>query len=630
MKTDPYDGKRRTLNEALAPIRSGSHILVGSGAAEPEHLVEGLAAHAPRLADAEVLHLLTLGTAPYSQPYFHGRLRHNALFIGPNVRGAIQEGRADYTPCFLHEVPSLLRSGRIPVDAVLLQATPPENGVCSLGVSVDILKAAVEAASYVVVQANPRMPWTLGDSFIRVEDVDAFVDHAEPLRELVPAEPTAAALWIGRYVAQLVDDGATIQAGIGAIPDAVLSCLSGKRDLGVHSEMISDGVLRLLKSGAITGKRKSLLPGRVVAAFCMGTRALYDAVHRRPEFHFAPVDFVNAPSVIAQNERMVSINSALQVDLTGQVGADSIGRRLYSGVGGQVDFIRGAAASRGGRSIIALPSTAKGGSVSRIVPALSEGTGVVTTRADIDFVVTEYGIASLKGKTLRERALALIQIAHPDFRDELVAAAKSWGALEPGRVLPPLVEPYAVELETSERFGDVEVKFRPIKATDERRLKDLFYSQSRETTYRRFGIPLKRLSEKQVQELCAIDYRNSMAVAGFVQEGGRERMIAVGRYYADPSGGLAEAAFTVHDDFQGLGIGTFLVDYLAWIAKGRGLLGFRAEIAGRNPKMEGVLRRRFTRVDAKDLDEDGMSVTVLFEDWRGAGAPGKPRAAVRV
>lgn len=623
--SDPFEGRLTTATEALKPIRSGMRVLVGSGAGEPQHLVEALAARAHELADTEVVHLLTLGVAPYAEPRFDGHLRHNALFIGPNVRQAVASGFADYTPCLLHEVPGLIRTGRLPIDAVLIQVTRPESGACSLGVSVDILKAAVESAKYVVAQVNPQLPWSSGDSFVRVEDIDAFVEHEEPLVELAPPEPTAAALWIGRYVAQLIDDGCTIQAGIGGIPDAILSSLEGKRELGVHSEMISDGVLRLMRRGVVTGSRKTLHPGQVVAGFCLGSKGLYEAVNRNPDFQFFPVDYVNNPAVIARNDRMVAINSALQIDLTGQVAADSIGHRFYSGVGGQADFVRGAAASKGGRSIIALPSTAKAGSASRIVAALNEGTGVVTTRADVDFIVTEYGIASLKGKTVRERAIALIQVAHPEFRGELIAAAKAWGYLDAGRVLPAVSEPYAVDLEARIELKGEELLLRPIKPTDERRLKDLFYTQSWETTYRRFGIPLKRLSERQFQELVAIDYRNSMAIAAFAQERGRERMVAVARYYAEPGGGLAEAAFTVHDDYQGRGLGAFLVDYLSWIARERGLKGFRAEIVGMNPRMSHLLRGRFIRVDEKDLGVDGTSITVLFTDWRGFGNPAHER-----
>jgi acyl-CoA hydrolase len=626
MFTEIDAGKRMTAQAALAPICSGMRVLVGSGAAEPQHLVEALTLRGPQLADTEIIHILTLGSAPYVQSQFKGHFRHNALFIGPNVREAVARRAADYTPCFLSEIPGMIRSGRLPVDAVLVQVSPPEGGVCSLGVSVDILKAAVETAGYVVAQINPRMPWTLGDSFLRVEEVDAFVEHEEPILELRPTEPTAVSLAIGRYAAQLVEDGATIQIGIGSIPNAILSCLDGKKDLGIHSEMISDGVLRLFENGVVTGRKKSLRPGRIVAGFCMGTRRLYDAVNRNPAFSFHPSDYVNAPSVIAQNDRMVAINSALQIDLTGQVGADSLGHRFYSGVGGQVDFIRGAACSKDGRSIIVLPSTAKGGAFSRIVPALSEGTGVVTTRADIDFVVTEYGIASLKGKTIVERAVALIQIAHPDHRDELIAAAKTWGYLDAGRVLPATLEPYHVDLETKRTFKGKQVRFRPLKPSDEHRLKDLFYAQSLETTYRRFGLPLKQLSEKQFQELVAIDYRNSMAIAGFVREGSREKMIAVGRYYADSTGDSAEAAFTVRDDCQRQGIGTFLVDYLTWIAKERGLKGFHAEVAEANLRMRRILDRRFAGVEQLNLGEDGVRISVRFSNWKGRGNPSLERS----
>lgn len=624
---DIYSGKRKTAQEALASVRSGSHVLVGSGASEPQELTHALCARGDELADIEILHLMTLGTAPYAQARFKDSFRHNALFIGPNVREAVRQGMADYTPCFLSEVPGLIRSGRLPVDVALVQVTPPEEGVCSLGVSVDILKAAVSTAKYVVAQVNPSLPWTFGDSFLKTEDIDAFVVRKEPLPELPVPAPTPAALAIGRYVARLVADGDTIQVGIGNLPDAILSALAGKKDLGVHSEMISDGVLALWKKGAITGTRKSLHPGKIVTSFCMGTRTLYDAVSRNPAFEFHPSDYVNAPSVIARNERMVSINSALQVDLTGQVGADSIGHRFYSGVGGQVDFIRGAAASPGGRSIIALPSTAKGGSVSRIAASLSPGTGVVTSRADIDFVVTEYGIASLKGRNIRERAIALIQIAHPDHRDALAAEAKDLGYLDRDRILPSGAEAYRADLEATVSFKGRPVFFRPIKPSDERRLKDLFYSQSAETTYRRYGMALKRLSERQFQQLVAIDYRSSMAIAGFVRDGARQRMIAVGRYYALPGRRLAEAAFTVHDDYQGLGIGTFLVNYLSWIARERGLEGLRAEVMNVTGPMRGILQKCFNSIEELDLGPDGVMITALLRDWKGDDNPALERSA---
>lgn len=623
MTTSALSRRSLTADAALARVRSGQHVLVGSGAAQPGVLVEALARRGAALSDVEILHLLTLGAAPYAGPEFEGRLRHNALFIGPNVRGAVERGLADYTPCFLFQVPRLLRAGRLPLDVALIQVTPPRGGFCSLGVSVDILKAAVESADYVVAQVNPRMPWTGGDSLVRVEDIDAFVEGERPLLELPEPAYTAAALWIGRYVATLIEDGSTLQMGIGAIPNAVLAALGGKKDLGVHSEMISDGVLPLMRSGVINGRAKTLHRGKVVTSFCAGTQRLYDAVDGDPAFEFRPSDYVNSPDVIGRNAKMVAINSALQVDLTGQVAADSIGHRFYSGFGGQVDFMRGAALSEGGKAIIALPSTAKGGKVSRISLSLVEGTGVVTTRADVDFVVTEYGIASLKGKTIRERAIALIQIAHPDFRGELLAAAKRVGYLDAGRVLPLLAERYPAELEARMRFRRDEVFFRPVKPSDLRRLKDLFYSQSERTTYLRYGIPLAKLSEAQFQQMVAIDFRAAMAVAGFVRDGRRERMIAVARYHAT-SEGRAEAAFTVEDRYQGQGIGTFLVDYLAWIARERGLRALTAQVLHVNARMRRIIEGRFEAARERELG-DGVELEVRLDDWKGRGDPRSAR-----
>jgi acyl-CoA hydrolase/GNAT superfamily N-acetyltransferase len=618
-----------TADRALAALRSGQHVLIGSGAAEPQALVDALAARGESLFDVEILHLLTLGEAPYADARFAGHLRHNALFIGPNVRAAVGGGLADYTPCYLSEIPSMIREGRMPVDVALIQVAPPEDGTCSLGISVDILKAAVESASYVVAQVNPRMPRTAGDSRISVGDIDAFVLFEAPLLELPRARPGLAAEQIGRNVANLVADGSTIQLGIGSIPDAVLAALAGKRNLGVHSEMVSDGVLALVASGAINGRKKTLHPGKIVVSFCLGSQALYDAAREGGPFEIRPCDYVNDPFIISRNDNMVSINSALAVDLTGQVAADSVGSRFYSGFGGQVDFIRGAARSRGGRSIIALPSTARSGTVSRISCCLPEGTGIVTTRADVDFVVTEFGIASLKGKTIRERAVALIQVAHPAFRDQLTTQAKERGYIDAGRAAPPSSGSYPVELETRRHFKGVDVFFRPIKPSDERRLKDLFYSQSMETTVMRFGIPLKRLPERDLQRMAGVDYRESMAIAGFVKENGRERMIAVGRYCGAPGSKAAEAAFTVHDDYQGRGIGSFLVNYLAWIARERGLEVLTAEVMSLNPRMRRALSNSFAEVDERDLGPDGISLKLRLSAWKGAGNPALDPAVAR-
>jgi acyl-CoA hydrolase/GNAT superfamily N-acetyltransferase len=597
-----------SAKKAVEPIGSGQRIFVGSGAGEPQHLVEALYKRGKKLSDTEVLHLMTLGSAPYAKAGLRNGLRHNALFIGANVRSAVKSGIADYSPCFLSEVPELFKNKRLALDAALIQVSPPRGGYCSLGIAVDVVKAAVKSAPYVVAQVNPRMPWTCGASRIRVNAVNVFVKKEEPLCELSISEPTAASLWIGKYVATLIEDGATLQLGIGSIPDAVLASLGGKKDLGVHTEMISDGILALIEKGVVNGRRKTLHPRKIVTSFCLGTKKLYEAVARNPMFEFRPTEYVNDPGVIAKNDRMVSVNSALQVDLTGQVAADSIGHSFYSGVGGQVDFVRGATRSKGGRSIIALPATAKGGSVSRIVPCLSPGTGVVTSRADIDFVVTEFGIASLKGKTIRERAIALIQIAHPIFRAEMIQEAKRIGYLDSEHVLPVGESRYDVGLEAHRVFKDVSVFFRPIKPTDERKLKELFYAQSPETTQLRFGIPLKKLSEQQFQKLVSIDYDNTLAIGAFVREAGRECLVGIARYYARPEGKFAEAAFTVLDRYQGLGIGSFLVEYLSWIAEERGLIGFVAEVLDINSKMKKALERTFGRLEVR---HEGS--TVLFK-----------------
>lgn len=600
--------------QALAPLRSGQRVLVGSGAAVPQELVAALASRAMDLADVEVMHLMTLAKAPYAAPSFKGHVRHNALFIGANTREAVGAGLADYTPCFLHEVPGLFRSGHLPLDVALVQVAPPRGGVASLGVSVDVVKAAVESAAYVVAQVNANMPWTEGDSTVSVSDIDAFVSSRAPILELPVREATAEALWIGRYVRELVEDGSTIQVGIGAIPDAVLAALAGKKDLGVHSEMISDGVLDLVNAGVVTGRMKSLHPGCVVTSFCMGSRRLYDAVSGNPKFLFHPSDYVNSPVVIASNQKMVSINSALIVDLTGQVGADSLAGRLYSGVGGQVDFVRGAAASRGGKSVIVLPSTAKGGTVSRIATALSPGTGVVTSRADTDYVVTEYGIASLKAKTIRQRAVALIQIAHPRFRAVLALEAAKAGLLDAGHILPPPDGAYPIELQSRVRAGGLDLVLRPLSPADERALKELFYAQSEETTALRFGTPLSRLSEAQFQELVAIDFRTSMALGAFLCEGRRRRLVGVARYHARAGEREVDLSVAVRDDFQRKGIGSALVRALAKTGAVRGVEAFRGEERG--PGIARLLRRCFYEVRERGTGPNGARVWARLSDLR--------------
>ncbi len=417
---EEYAKKLTTAGEAVRHIRSGMRVYIQPGCAEPEALVAALMERAPMVHDVEIVHLLTLGRADYIAPEMEGHFRHNALFIGKNVREAVNDGRADYTPVMLSEVENLFESGAMPLQVALIQVSPPEaHGFCSFGVGVDTTLTAAKMADYVIAQVNTEMPRTYGDSFIHVRDLDAIVEANQPLCELPPPEITPLQRAIARNVADLIDDGATLQTGIGGIPDAVLPFLMDRRDLGVHTELISDNAIPLIEAGVITGNRKSYKPRKIILGFVLGTKRLFSFVNENPIFEFHPTSYTNDPWRIARNDNMVAVNSALQIDLTGQVCADSMGTSFYSGIGGQVDFIRGTARSKGGKPIIALPSTAKNDTVSRIAPMLSPGAGVVTSRGAVRYVVTEYGTAYLHGKSIRQRAEALINIAHPKFRNEL-------------------------------------------------------------------------------------------------------------------------------------------------------------------------------------------------------------------
>ena len=425
-----YDSKLTDLEGAAGLVRSGSRVFLSGNAATPTPLLQSLAARKNQLEGVELVHVLQLGSDPFMSPEMEGHFRRRSLFVGPADREAVNSGRADYVPVSLHQIPWLFKRGVLPLDFALVQVSPPDEfGFVSLGVEVIAAKAAVETAGKAIGLVNPRMPRTLGDTFVHVSKFAAFVEHEMPLPTLERDPFGETEAQIGKYVADLIDDGCTLQLGIGAIPDAVLANLEGRQDLGIHTEMISDGVMEALERGLVSGSRKTLLPGKVVGTFVLGSERLYRFVHNNPLFEMRPADWVNNPFNIARNDKMIAINSALEVDLTGQVSSDSIGTRIYSGFGGQLDFIRGAAASQGGKPIIALPSSGKNGAFSKIVSQLKPGAGVVTTRADVHYVVTEYGVADLFGKSLRERARALIAIAHPNFREELSQAALERGLL---------------------------------------------------------------------------------------------------------------------------------------------------------------------------------------------------------
>jgi acyl-CoA hydrolase/GNAT superfamily N-acetyltransferase len=601
-------------HDAIRRIRPGRRVFIGTGCGQPQSLVHALAARGNELQDTEIIHLLTSGDAPYATQELAEHFRVNSFFISENVRGIIQQGFGDYTPIFLSDIPGLFIAGQLPLDVALIQVSPPdEGGMCSLGVAVDIVKSAAENARLVIAEVNPNMPRVLGDSFLHVHDIDILVPVNTPLIEVKPPDVSDDIRQIGEYIAALVEDGSTVEFGIGSIPQAVTEFLCDKKDLGIHTEMFTDAIIDLIECGAVTGDRKSMDRGRVVASFCMGTRKLYDYIDNNPLFAFYPTEYVNDPFVISRQHKQVAINVALEIDLTGQVCADSLGTQFYSGIGGQVDFNRGAARSPGGKAIIAMPSTARDGTVSRIKTMLSPGAGVVTTRGDVHYVVTEYGVAYLHGKSVQERAIALISIAHPDFRPQLLREAVEAKFLRPDMadvegklVIGPK------EFRTTRLLEDgTQVTFRPIHPTDEPRTRDLFYALSQETIYYRFMTRSKTIPRREIQDYVFINHRTDVAIVATIPEAFGEDIIAIGRYYLDQKTNYAEVAFVVRDDWQNHGIGTQLLSHLTVIAKRNGISGFTAEVLRENRAMQRVFQKSECKVTSMP-HEDVYSFRLEF------------------
>ena len=590
-----------SAEDAVSQIRRGSRVFIGTGSGEPQQLIRAMVAD-EGILDITIYQMLSITLAQFvNDASFLKRFALKFFFISRPLRKAAFEGKIDYIPAYLSQIPGMFSSHRIGLDVALIQVSPPDQfGYCSLGVSVDITRAGMENADLVIAQINPRMPRTWGDSFVHVDAIDYLVLHEEPLVEgLGDIKENEVSRRIGHFVSQLVEDGATLQIGFGQLPYVILQYLSGKKDLGLHTQAITDAFLPLFEKGVITNKKKTLLPGRAVASLCMGSQKIYDYVHNNPAFYFRSSEFVNDPTVIARNEHLISISSALEVDLTGQVCTDSVGHLFYSGIGDQVDFLRGSAMSKGGFSIIALPSTDQDGNVSRIVSSLSEGAGVATTRGDVNFVVTEYGIAELYGKSIYQRVIELAQIAHPKFREELIGEAKRHHYIFSDQ-LPPICEDLLfLENYKSSRLlpNGKTIEFRPILPSDEFSSRNFFYSLKEETVYNRYFSRIRVFSHELIQKQWSIiDYRNNMSILGLVQKGGYKEIMAIGTY-ARMNDDMAEVAFVVREDYQKMGIGSYLLEVLEGIARKNGLSAFFATVLRENKAMAHVFRKRYPDAD---------------------------------
>jgi acyl-CoA hydrolase/GNAT superfamily N-acetyltransferase len=589
---EKYREKFASEDVIFSHIHRGNTIFIGSACAEPQYLVRGLIRYVESkphaFFDAEIINVRTLGVAPYTEKKFKQNFRHNSFFISDTTRDAINAGQADYTPILLSKMPSLFYKGLVHIDVALIQTSLPDSHEhLSLGVSLDVVKAAVENASYVVAQMNKHMPIGHGDSFIKIHNIDFILPYDEPLLEYSSESNLEITRRIGENIARLVEDGDTIQIGYGAVTNAILENLSGKKHLGLHTELFSDGIVELMKKGLIDNTKKTINRGKSVATFCMGNKKTYDFIHDNSDIEFRTIDYTNNPLVIAQHENMVAINSALEIDLSGQATAESIGKVFYSGIGGQADFMRGAFLSRNGRAILALPSTAADDSISRITPALKEGAGTTLNRGDIHYVVTEYGIAYIHGKSIRERAMDLIAIAHPKFRRRLVEEAKKAGLIYQDQAfIPGEKGRYPEELESYRTTkSGFKIFFRPIKISDEPILKDFVYYLSDTSLYRRFLSARKDMPHERLQEFVVIDYTREMAIVAMVGKEDNQEIAGVGRYFINENKHSAEVAFAVRDEYHNKGIGRELLAYLTYLAKRQGLLGFTAEVLAENQPM---------------------------------------------
>lgn len=589
--------KLLTPEESVKKIKNGSRVFIGTGCGEPQRLIKAMIEN-PSIQDIVIYQMLSSTLSRYvNDENFLSRFSIKLFFISVLMRQSAFEGKIDYIPVYLSQIPKLFENHEIGLDIALIQVSPPDDhGYCSLGISVDITLSGMNNADVVIAQVNPEMPRTWGDGMIHMDRIDYLVEYPEPILESMPGIKNQTVIErIAHYVNMLVDDGATLQIGFGHLPDAILPYLSGKKDLGIHTQVITNGFLPLFKAKVITNQKKSYLKDRVIASLCMGSRELYDFVDNNPIFYFKSSEFVNDPNVIANNDNFISISSALEVDLTGQVCTDSKGYLFYSGIGDQVDFIRGSSMSRGGFSIIIIPSTAQDEKISRIVPHLSEGAGVATTRGDIDIVVTEYGIAEMRGKSIYQRVMELARIAHPKFRKNLIEEAKKRRYIFADQ-LPPTTQ----DLLFLDRYfyskklaNGKDIDFRPLLPSDEFESRNFYYSLQEDSIYYRFFNKRKVFSRDMLQKQWAeVDYRRNMTIIGLMQLGKRKQIVAIGSY-AEADEDSAEVAFLVKEKLHGMGIGSFLLDILEGIAKKNNYKKFVATVLAENRKMINVFQKKY-------------------------------------
>ncbi len=617
-----FPNKFVSSEEIFGRLHSGARIFAGTACGEPQALVralmEHIQVHGREIFDLELVSTWNLGAATYLDETFRDNLRLNSLFIGEVNRAAVNAGSADYTPIFLSTVPELIHRRMMPIDLSLIQTSyPDEEGNVSLGISVDVVKAAMEESSLVAAQANSSMPYVRGDGIVNIQDLDYVVVKDEPLLEYDEYVPEDVVQKIGRNVARIVEDGATFQVGYGRIPDAALSHLVEKKHLGLHSEVFSDGVAELMREGAIDNSKKTIDPGRAVASFCVGKQATYEFLNKNPDVIFKTINYTNSVLLIARQRNMTAINTALEIDLTGQATSESLGGKFYSGVGGQTDFMRGAALAPGGKAILALPSVSNDGRSSRIVPQLGPGAAVTLHRGDVRYVVTEYGIVNLHGKSLRERAMSLIAISHPKFRPWLMEEARKLSLIFSNQVFYPVEYPEGLEAEKVTKTG-LRIFLRPVRISDEPIVKEFFYSLSDKSLYRRFASARKDMPHSRIQEFVAVDFSRDMVILALLTLGERQMVIGLAQYSKNERDGTAELAVVVGDEYQRQGVGTVLHSYMTHLAKRRGIVGFTAEVLEDNlPALKLIKKMGFEMAAA---DGGAKQMRIIFDQEEAGDA----------